>query len=271
MVEGPVPRSRDVDGDAFIGGDLFGLPGHTAVVTGAARGIGRAAASALARHGASVVLFDRMSKELRETQRDLESSGTKVESVVGDVTSDEDVRRLERVSCRVGPVSIVVNAAGVIQRMEVAEMKLGELETMWNVNVRGTVAVTQAFLQQMIDYRRGKIINVGSLGSVVGLEKRTAYATSKGGVTQYTVSLASEVGRYGICANVVAPGYVDTAMASKWIQGDPARTEKLLERIPLGRFALPEDLEGTFVFLAAPASDYITGQVLLVDGGWTAA
>lgn len=251
------------------GGSLFDLTGEVAVVTGAGRGIGRAAATALNRQGASVVLFDRLESELGEARDALPADTAAVESVVGDVTIEHDLRRLADVSRGVGPVNVVVNAAGVIHRMDVTELTLPDLDAMWEVNVRGTAAVTQTFLPQMTERRGGKIINVGSLGSVVGLEQRTAYAATKGAVAQYTVSLACEVGRYGICANVVAPGYVESNMTSGWIWGEPARTQTLLERIPLGRFAQPRDLEGVFTFLAAPASNYITGQVLLVDGGWT--
>jgi NAD(P)-dependent dehydrogenase (short-subunit alcohol dehydrogenase family) len=249
---------------------LFDLTGAVAVVTGGARGIGRAAARALARHGASLVLFDRLDEQLERTAREFADAGTATEFVVGDVRSDADIGRLADAAASLGPVDIVINSAGVIRRMEIQDMTVEDLDWMWAVNVRGLVAVNQAFLPQMIERRRGKVINLGSLGSVTGLELRTAYATTKGAVAQYTVSLAAEVGRYGICVNAVAPGYVDTDMAGTWINDTPDRAERLLARIPLGRFATPEDLEGTFAFLASAASDYVTGQVLLVDGGWTA-
>jgi NAD(P)-dependent dehydrogenase (short-subunit alcohol dehydrogenase family) len=249
---------------------LFDLTGAVAVITGGARGIGRAAARALARQGASVVLFDRLGEQLEDTARELADGGTATEFIVGDVRSDDDLRRLADAAAGLGPVDIVINNAGVIRRMDIQDMTVEDLDWMWAVNVRGLVAVNQIFLPQMIERRRGKVINLGSLGSVTGLEQRTAYATTKGAVAQYTVSLAAEVGRYGICVNAIAPGYVDTDMAGTWISAEPGRTEQLLARIPLGRFAQPEDLEGTFAFLASPASDYVTGQVLLVDGGWTA-
>jgi NAD(P)-dependent dehydrogenase (short-subunit alcohol dehydrogenase family) len=181
------------------------------------------------------------------------------------VRSASDVAALVEAA---GAADIVVNSAGVIRRMEIAELELADLDFMWEVNARGVVAVTQAFLPGMIERRAGKVINLGSLGSVTGLERRTAYATTKGAVALYTVSLASEVGRYGICVNAIAPGYVDTDMTGPFIN-EPARREQLLARIPLGRYAVPADLEGAFVFLAAPASDYVTGQVLMLDGGWT--
>ena len=256
-----------VEGDEERG--LFDLNGSVAVVTGAARGLGLAAAAGLARHGAAVVMFDVLGDELEEAAATITQRGGTAVPVVGSVTEQEDIDRLAEVASTVGDVSIVVNSAGVMRRTDIQELTLEDLEHLWQRNVAGTVAVTQTFLDGMIASGYGKIVNVGSLGSVIGLERRTAYATTKGAVAQYTTSLASEVGGFGVRANVVAPGYVDTDMAGPYMWGDPARTRRLLDRIPLGRFARPEDLEGTFVFLASRASDYVTGQLLLVDGGWT--
>lgn len=248
---------------------LFDLTGRVAVVTGGARGIGRAAAAALARHGARLVLFDLLDEEVETTAKEIRSLGGTARAVRGSVSDSGDLQRLAAAAAEYGPVSIVVNCAGIIRRTDVETLALEDLDTLWEVNVRGTVAVTQLFLEQMVSQGYGKVINVGSLGSVLGLERRTAYATTKGAVAMYTVSLASEVGRHGIRVNAIAPGYVETAMAGPYIHGDADRTRSLLDRIPLHRFGTPEDLEGVFVFLASSASDYVTGQVLLVDGGWT--
>lgn len=251
-------------------GDLFDLTGRVAVVTGGARGLGLAAATALVRHGAAAVLFDVLGEELKLAVERLTADGGTAVAVTGSVADDAGLKELELAAGRLGVVSVVVNCAGVIRRLDIETMTPADLDALWQVNVRGTVAVTQLFLPQMVAQGYGKVVNVGSLGSVLGLERRTAYATTKGAVAMYTVSLASEVGRHGVRANVIAPGYVDTDMAGGYIHGEPARTDRLLERIPLRRFAEAADLEGTFLFLAAPASDYITGQVLMVDGGWTA-
>jgi len=249
---------------------LFDLCGQVAVVTGAARGLGLSAATALAAHGASVVLFDVLAEDLHQAAAQVEAAGAgTVEVAAGSVTDSSGLDRLAQAAQKCGTVSIVVNCAGIIRRVDIEVMALEDLDALWEVNVRGTVAVTQRFLPQMIAAGYGKVVNVGSLGSVLGLERRTAYATTKGAVAMYTVSLASEVGRHGIRANVIAPGYVDTAMAGEYIHGDARRTEAMLQRIPLGQFATPGDLDGTFVFLASRASDYVTGQVLMVDGGWT--
>lgn len=249
--------------------DAFSLHDRVAVVTGAARGIGRAAAAALAGQGATVVLVDQLATEVQRTAEELAAAGATTKAVVGDVTHGDLHEPLLRAVAAVGPVSILVNAAGVMDRMDITELTPARMDALWRVNVLGTMAITQLLLPGMIAQGYGKIINVGSLGSVRGLERRTAYAATKGAVAQYTVSLAAEAGPHGLRANVIAPGYVATDMASPWMYDEPERTRRLLSRIPLGRFADPADLAGTFVFLAAPASDYITGQVLLVDGGWT--
>lgn len=251
--------------------DLFDLHGAVAVVSGAARGIGLAAATALARHGATVVLFDVLDDELQDAATRIERDGGVAVPVVGSVTDQSDIDRLVQVASSVGVVSVIANSAGVMRRTDIQALTLEDLDYLWRLNVTGTVAMTQSFLPGMIKSGYGKIINVGSLGSVRGLERRTGYATTKGAVAQYTMSLASEVGGFGVRANVIAPGYVDTDMAGPYMWGDPVRTERLLSRIPLGCFASPQDMEGAFVFLASKASDYITGQLLLVDGGWTSS
>lgn len=249
---------------------LFRIDGATAVVTGAARGIGRAAACALAHAGAQLVLFDRLRERLARTAEEIRrETGARVHTVTGDVGVAGDRERLAE-HCRRRPGRwVLVNAAGVMRRTEITALTEADLEYLWRVNVAGTVGVTQLLLPHMIETGYGKVVNVGSLGSVRGLEQRTGYATTKGAIAQYTVSLASEVGRHGVRVNAVAPGYVVTDMAAEWIYRDPEHTERLRARIPLDAFAAPEQLAGVFVFLAAPASDYLTGQVLVADGGWT--
>jgi NAD(P)-dependent dehydrogenase (short-subunit alcohol dehydrogenase family) len=254
---------------APLPGSLFDLSGRLALVTGGARGLGRVAATALACHGARVVVLDRLADELQATAAELSADGYEVSAIVGDVTDPDLPARAKEATAPMGQVDILVNSAGVVRRKDIIETTTEDLDWLWSVNVRGTVALTQAYLGDMIPARRGKIINLGSLGSLIGLERRTAYATTKGAIAQYTVSLASEVGKYGICVNAIAPGYVDTDMTADWLWGDQTRTQVLLDRIPLGFFAKPHHLAGVFVFLAAPASDYLTGQLVVVDGGWT--
>lgn len=252
------------------GQSLFSLHDRIAVVTGAARGIGKAAAQALAAHGARLLLVDRLATELASTAAEItETADAPVHTLVTDIAATDAGRKVRAAAHEAGPVSVVVNAAGVMVRSEITDLTAADLDTLWRANVLGTIEVTQCLLPQMIEQGYGKVINIGSLGSVRGLERRTGYAMSKGAIAQYTISLASETGQYGIRANVLAPGYVTTDMASEWIYGDTERTARLRARIPLGRFATPEDMSGVVVFLATPASDYVTGQILLADGGWT--
>jgi NAD(P)-dependent dehydrogenase (short-subunit alcohol dehydrogenase family) len=248
--------------------DLFDLSDARAVVTGAAGGIGRSAATALASYGASVTLFDLREDELQATAKAVERVGGTATVIVGDVTSNADLEALLAANGEREPVSVLLNCAGIVRRSAITEMSLADLDLLWDVNVRGTVATTLAFLPQMIELGRGKVINLGSLGSVTGLEQRTAYATSKGAVALFTRSLAHEVGRFGICVNAIAPGYMETEMTMEWIHGDGDRTDQLLSRMPLGRFGSPSDVDGLAVFLASAASDYLTGQVIMLDGGW---
>ncbi|MBS1861522.1 MAG: SDR family oxidoreductase [Actinobacteria bacterium] len=258
-----------LDRRSTLGWDAFDLSGKRVVVTGAARGIGCAAATALGRHGAELLLADSQGDILADTVKELGRNGVAAAPVNMDVRSVEDVQRLTEITAGTGGLDILVNCAGVIGRARTSEATVKDLDTLWEVNMRGLYVVTQALLPQLVDGDGGKIINVGSLGSVLGLEQRAAYAATKGAVARYTQSLAVDLGRHGVCVNAIAPGYIQTTMSGDWLDGDGERRKRMLERILLGRFGSPADVEGTFVFLAAPASDYLTGQIIVVDGGWS--
>lgn len=250
--------------------NAFDLSGRRALITGAARGIGSAAADALGRHGAELVLADIRDDLLADTANRLADGGASLaEAVTLDVRHAGHVDRLVDTAAKLGGIDILVNCAGVIGRTPTTETTVEDLDALWEVNMRGLFAVTQGLLPQLIASDSGKIVNVGSLGSLLGLEQRAAYAATKGGVVRYSQSLAVDLGRYGICVNVIAPGYIETDMSGDWLVDDPGRRQRMLDRIVLGRFGQPVDLEGSFVFLSAPASDYVTGQVLVVDGGWS--
>jgi NAD(P)-dependent dehydrogenase (short-subunit alcohol dehydrogenase family) len=247
----------------------FDLTGRRALITGAARGIGAAAAAALGRHGAELVLVDMRLETLADTASRLIEDGVSVESVGADVRSAADVSRIAESAADLGGIDILVNCAGVMHRGAATESTVQDLDTLWEVNMRGLYAVTQALLPQLIASGSGKIVNVGSLGSLLGLEQRAAYAATKGAVRQYTQSLAVDLGRHQICVNAIAPGYIETSMSADWLSDDDQRRTRMLERILLGRFGRPTDVEGAFVFLCAPASDYLTGQLIVIDGGWS--
>jgi NAD(P)-dependent dehydrogenase (short-subunit alcohol dehydrogenase family) len=246
----------------------FSLEDKVAVVTGAAGGIGACAARTLAGLGASIVAIDRRSEALGETARSLRETGADVTTVCGDVTDAADVARFADAAGALGGADVLINSAGRQRRLPIEECGVGDLDWLWEVNVRGVFAVTQALLPAMLERGSGKIVNLGSLGSVLGLHRRTASAMTKGAIRQYTQSLAAEVGDRGVCVNAIAPGYIETDM-TRDLLADDATGRQLLSRIVLGRFGTTEDLAGVFAFLASSASDYMTGQMIVVDGGWT--
>lgn len=251
----------------MLGKDLFCLDGKLAVIGGGAGAIGRAAADVMLRSGAKVVLFDISEGSLKAAAEALAPVGP-VTTMAGDTRLKSDIDRLAELTQSMGGVDILVNAVGVQRRMPLLEATPEDLDFIWSVNMAGVFALTQTLVRQMVDKSYGKIINLCSIGSFVGLDQKTMYAISKGGLLQYTRSAAVELARFGVRVNALAPGYVDTPMTASWIH-TPEHEAEYLPRIPLGRYAVVDDLKGTFAFLASPASDYMTGQMLVLDGGWT--
>lgn len=249
----------------MAGSSVFSVDGRLAVIGGGSGAIGLAAAEALAGAGARLILCGRDRAKLERARAHLPAAEVAIEP--GDVREPEDMRRLAAACEDKGGVDILVNSVGVQRRRPLLEVPMEDLEYVWGVNMAGVFAMTQALLPQMVAKGYGKIINVCSIGSFMGLDGKTVYAISKGALAQYTKSSAVELARYGIRVNGVAPGYVDTPMTHEYIHSE--RESEFLARIPLGRYAEVEDLEGTFVFLASPASDYMIGQLLVLDGGQT--
>lgn len=246
--------------------DLFSLEGRLAVVGGGAGAIGRGAAEILLRAGARVVLFDITDDGLGRAKDALAPFGP-VTTICGDTRRQADIDSLAELTKSMGGVDILVNSVGVQRRRPLLEATPDDLDFVWSVNVAGVFALTQTLVRQMVEKQYGKIINLCSIGSFVGLDQKTVYAITKGGLLQYTRSAAVEFAKYGVRVNAVAPGYVDTAMTHDWIHSE--REAEYLARIPLGRYAEVADLQGAFAYLASPASDYMTGQMLVLDGGWT--
>jgi NAD(P)-dependent dehydrogenase (short-subunit alcohol dehydrogenase family) len=246
--------------------DLFRLDGRLAIVTGGSGAIGRGAARVLSELGARVVLTGRTAEHLDEAVASL-PAGCVVDALLGDSRDPDFVRRVVEVSSRAGGVDILVNSIGTQRRMPLVEATAEDLEYLWSVNVGSVFAITQALLPQMVEKKYGKIIHMCSIGSFVALMDKTMYAITKGGLAQYTRSSALELAKYGIRVNGVAPGYVDTPMTHAYIHSE--REEEFLSAIPLRRFAQVDDLDGAFGYLASAASDHMTGQVLVLDGGET--
>ncbi|MBS1902252.1 MAG: glucose 1-dehydrogenase [Bacteroidetes bacterium] len=245
--------------------DLFGLSGKTAIVTGASRGLGRAASLALSGAGANMVLVGRDGVALDETKRELSGEAMIVEA---DVTSASDLERtIDAAKHQFGAIDILVNNAGIIRRSPAMEYSIEDWDAVIETNLTAVFEWSQACAREMAKRGGGKIINIASLLSFTGGMNVVAYAAAKGGVAQLTKAMANEFASHGITVNAIAPGYFETD-ATAGVRQNPDRMSQLLSRIPLGRFGRPDELAGAFVFLASHASDYMTGHILTVDGGF---
>jgi len=251
--------------------DQFRLDGKVAIVTGASRGLGRAIAEGLAEAGADIVLVATNEDLLRQVARGIEGLGRKVLVFPCDVTHDERLEELVSLTVDVfGHIDILVNNAGATERYPAEEFPAEAFDHVIQVNLHSVFLLSQKVGRVMIRQRSGKVINIASVQSEVSGKNITAYAASKGGIRQLTRGLAMEWSKYGINVNAIGPGYFRTDMTEPLWQ-DPGRKEETLKRIPLGRWGNPEELKGIAVFLASGASDYMTGQIVYVDGGYLAS
>jgi 2-deoxy-D-gluconate 3-dehydrogenase len=246
------------------------LSGRIALVTGASRGIGRAIAVALAAEGADVAVNFRAAAEMaNDVVRDIQAAGRRAVPVQADVSQASDVVRLVRdVRDALGPIDILVNNAGIIRRQPAVEHSDDFWDSVIEVNLSNVFRLCRAAGAHMLARQQGgKIINVASLLSFQGGITVPGYAAAKGGVMQLTKALANEWARHGINVNAIAPGYMQTDNTAA-LRADETRNRQITERIPAGRWGVPQDLAGTVVYLASRASDYVHGHVLVVDGGW---
>ncbi|MBI5115963.1 3-oxoacyl-[acyl-carrier-protein] reductase [Candidatus Poribacteria bacterium] len=241
------------------------LEGKVAIVTGGSRGIGRAIAFALAREGATVAVCSRNLAAGKETADHIESEGGRARPYRLDVTEVESVGRLVNDVLRdAGRIDILVNNAGVTSDNLLLRMKEDEWDKVIDTNLKGTFNCTKAVARTMLKQRSGKIVNITSVVGVVGNAGQANYCAAKAGVIGFTKSVARELASRNITVNCVAPGLISSAMT----EGLPDKTkEELLRLIPLGRMGKPEDVAEVVKFLVAPASDYITGEVIRSDGG----
>ena len=244
---------------------LFGLSGRVGVVTGAARGNGLAIAEALLRAGASVTLVDRLAEPLANEVARLRADGLDATAFAGDVTADDDRARLFAGLPR---VDILVNNAGVTRPHPWLEYPRADWDLTYQVNLLAPFELCRLAAQRMSEQRRGSIINVTSLNAELAFPDNPAYMAFKGALRQLTRSLALDFGASGVRANCLAPGYLRTEMTrGSW--SDPVREQARAGRTALGRWGIPSDLAGAVVFLAGDGSAYVTGQDLIVDGGWS--
>jgi 2-deoxy-D-gluconate 3-dehydrogenase len=252
-----------------VAADLFRLDGKVALVTGASRGLGAAMAVALASAGAGVALHA-SDRPAADTARAIaESGGARTELLAANLFVPSAAARLVADTLdRFGRLDIVVNNAGIIRRTAAAQHADEDWDAVIAVNLTSVFRVCRAAGAHMLDQgRAGKIINIASLLSFQGGITVPGYAAAKGGVAQLTKALANEWAGRGINVNAIAPGYMETDNTTA-LREDPVRSRQILERIPAGRWGVPADLAGAVVFLASPASDYVHGHVLVVDGGW---
>ena len=249
----------------------FDLTNRVAVVIGATSGIGKAIALGLADAGASVVPTGRRKELVQQTSLEVEVRGRASLAITSDVTDTQSINELAAtVIERFGKVDILVNAAGITVRRPTLDVSDHEWNEIMNTNLTGMLRACRAFGRHMIERRYGRIVNIGSLTSLVALQEVAAYGASKAGVAALTKSLAVEWAPYGVCVNAILPGVFRTALNEGLLDGTD-RGRELLLRTPMRRFGQAEEVAGAAVFLASEAASFVTGHLLAVDGGFLAS
>jgi NAD(P)-dependent dehydrogenase (short-subunit alcohol dehydrogenase family) len=246
---------------------FFDLTNRVALVTGTSRGLGQYFARALARAGADLILTSRNKASLQAFESELRELGCRCASVSLDVCSEQSIQAaISDASAAFGKIDILVNNAGMNIRKPATEVTWEDWNQILDTNLRGSFFVAQAVAKGMIKREYGRIINIGSVTSVAGYAGLGPYGASRGGIRQLTMSLADDWGPHGITVNCLAPGWFKTAQ-NKVMYENKEWVQYLCDRIPLKRPGRPDDLDGPVVFLASEESRYVTGQILLVDGG----
>ena len=248
--------------------DKFRLDGRVALVTGAAQGLGQGMAIGLAEAGADVVALD--VSDVQETARAIAAVGRRCMQMQCNLrtASVQDLQQVvERIVTDLGRLDILVNNAGIIRRAPALEYSEADWDDVLQINLKAVFFLSQAAGKVMVKQGGGKIINMASMLSFQGGIIVPGYTASKSGVAGITRALSNEWAKYKINVNAIAPGYMATANTAP-LRADRDRSQTILDRIPAGRYGLPEDLKGTVVFLASSASDYMYGSIVCVDGGW---
>lgn len=250
--------------------DRFAVQGKRALVTGGSKGIGAEAAIVLAQAGADVAIAGRDREGLHATAAQVEAAGRRCVMIETDMrTADGPLQAAQAALDAFGAVDILVNNAGIARIAPILESPLADWEETIAVNLRAPYLLAQALAPKMIEQGSGKIINVSSQAGVVAIEGHASYAASKGGLNMLTKVMALEWGGHNIQVNAVAPTVILTPMGTR-VWGDPAKAAPMLAKIPLRRFGQPVEVADLILFLASSASDLITGETILIDGGYTA-
>jgi gluconate 5-dehydrogenase len=250
--------------------DLFDLTGKVAIVTGGAGGIGRAQALGLADAGADVVVTSRQLEHLEQVASDIKAKGRKSLAVTVDVVDEKSVTDMVAQVLKEFPrIDILANTAGIAIRKPAESFPIDEWQQVMDINARGTFLCCQAVGREMIKQGGGKIVNMSSVRGRYGLPvDYAAYCASKGAVDTLTRTLACEWAKHNVLVNAVAPTIVETELTRPAL-ADPEYAQRMKSRIPVGRWAMPEDIVGATIFFASKASDFITGQIVYIDGGVT--
>ena len=249
--------------------ELFELRGQVALVTGASKGLGRSMSMALAEAGADVVMVARGPVKLAEAEKEVADMGVRTLAIAADVTVAEDVEKMVgKALAKFGKIDILVNNVGTYIGKPIVESTTEEWLDMINTNLTTTYLCCRAVGKHMIERKRGKVVNMAAAIGALGARNASAYCASKGGVIQLTRALAVEWAKYGITVNAIAPGTMETEITKKMLEDSKVR--KAVEgKIPMKRIGYPSDLAGAVIFLSASGSDYITGQTMFVDGGFS--
>ncbi len=247
---------------------LFDLTGKSAIVTGASTGLGMGMTLALASAGADILLVDHVPSD--EVAQKVRAMGRRAPTLILDLMQMEAIGKVVAAAVsEFGKVDILVNNAGIIRRTPAIDFSERDWDDVMTLNAKTVFFLAQAAGRDMMKRKYGKIINVASLLAFQGGIIVPSYSASKGGVAQITKALANEWAQHGIGVNAIAPGYMATNNTTA-LREDPVRSKAILDRIPAGRWGLPDDVGGAAVFLASHASDYVHGHVLVIDGGWLA-
>jgi 2-deoxy-D-gluconate 3-dehydrogenase len=248
--------------------NLFDLNGKVAIVTGASTGLGQGMSLGLAEAGANLVLVDYVPST--ETEELIKKMGRKTLVLELNLMKMESIATVvEKAIKKFGRIDILINNAGIIRRAPAIDFSEKDWDEVMQINSKTVFFLSQACARDMMKRKYGKIINISSLLAFQGGIFVPSYAASKGAVAQITKSMANEWAKDGITINAIAPGYMATNN-TKALRQDEVRAKAILDRIPAGRWGLPADVQGAAIFLASPASDYVNGHVLIVDGGWMA-
>jgi len=252
------------------GKNIFDISGKVALISGSGNGLGKGYANIYAEAGCTVICTGISKNAIEATAADIIANGGIAKSFFVDVRNiDSITEMIQSVTAEFGHIDILVNNAGVEDCAEFVKVTPEQYDNITSVNLRGLFFMAQAAAKEMIKSGGGKIINIGSLGSYIGLPESSVYCATKGGVIQLTKTMALELAPHNIQVNTVAPGYFISPMTQPFFD-DPEHRNWIEGRIPLSRWGTVADLAGTMLFLSSPASDYVTGSTIIVDGGWLA-